>query len=104
MLGWPDEWTMRRYNGCNEPCDFLIGPCACGAMHDADEEWVQRALEHYVATIVYKPEAPEYGPPSNLVVLTAPPGSPVGDAVCWAAFAVIVGRPRCRAPLSAECS
>lgn len=21
------------YNACTDPCDFLVGPCACGAFH-----------------------------------------------------------------------
>lgn len=36
LLGWPDEWTERHYNACTEPCDMLIGPCACGAWHTPD--------------------------------------------------------------------
>lgn len=54
LLGWPDEWTDRHHNACNDPCDMLRGPCACGAWHDEDEEWVQRALEHYNAEIRYR--------------------------------------------------
>lgn len=40
LLDWPDEWTERVYNACNEPCDVLIGPCACGAWHHL-EDWVE---------------------------------------------------------------
>lgn len=81
MLGWPDNWTLRRYNACNEPCDFLIGPCACGAMHHADEEWVQRALEHYGARIEY-PRVIRGRPPG---VLELHPS----DALCGCMLAAI---------------
>lgn len=54
LLGWPQEWTERNYNGCNEPCDMLIGPCACGAWHHA-EDW-DDALRYYNAEIQYKPD------------------------------------------------
>lgn len=37
LLGWPEAWTRRFHNAINEPCDMLIGPCACGAWHHADE-------------------------------------------------------------------
>ena len=34
----PSEYIGQFYNGCNEPCDMLSGPCACGAWHH-QEEW-----------------------------------------------------------------
>ena len=49
LLGWPDEWTERHYNACNEPCDMLIGPCACGAWH-TPECWTAE-LNRYNAEI-----------------------------------------------------
>jgi hypothetical protein len=52
LLGWPDEWTDRHHNACNEPCDFLVGPCACGAWHTADEQWVKETLANHNAEIV----------------------------------------------------
>ena len=36
MVGWP-EWLPKYYNGSNEPCDMLEGPCACGAWHQPGE-------------------------------------------------------------------
>jgi len=29
--------SIRRYNGCTDPCDVYDGPCACGAWHKPDE-------------------------------------------------------------------
>lgn len=31
--GWPE-----LHNACNEPCDMLRGPCACGAWHEGDDQ------------------------------------------------------------------
>lgn len=28
----PKHWP-KRFNASNEPCDMLVGPCACGAWH-----------------------------------------------------------------------
>ncbi len=64
LLAWPELWTLRYFNGNNEPCDMLVGPCACGAWHHA-EEWgdprhvcarrlsnTSMILEYYDAEIV----------------------------------------------------
>lgn len=39
----PMPTECRLYNGCNEPCDMAVGPCACGAWHTAAcwPEWVR---------------------------------------------------------------
>ena len=29
---YPEDWP-RFHNACSDPCDMLIGPCACGAWH-----------------------------------------------------------------------
>ena len=52
MTPWPDAWTDYRYNACNEPCDMLVGPCACGATHLPTEKWVQEKLTAHNAEIV----------------------------------------------------
>jgi hypothetical protein len=52
FVPWPAAWTDRHYNGCNEPCDLLIGPCRCGAWHSEDETWVQEKLIEHQAVIV----------------------------------------------------
>ena len=52
MVPWPDGWTVRRYNACNEPCDMLVGPCACGAWHYETEPWVQQVLKANNSEIV----------------------------------------------------
>lgn len=32
--GWPPV-----YNGSNERCDMLLGPCCCGATHTESDLW-----------------------------------------------------------------
>ena len=32
IVPMPEEIVV--YNACNEPCDMLVGPCACGGYHD----------------------------------------------------------------------
>jgi hypothetical protein len=44
LLPYPQDWP-KRYNACNEACDMLLGPCACGAYHNEEEDWVKKALE-----------------------------------------------------------
>ena len=51
LVSWPEEWTRYHHNACNEPCDMLVGPCACGAWHTADEEWVKDELKLHRAVI-----------------------------------------------------
>ena len=51
LLPWPDDWLDYRYNACNDPCDMLIGPCACGAWHTVDEKWVQKKLLEHNAIV-----------------------------------------------------
>lgn len=34
----PAHWP-KHYNGSNEPCDILDGPCACGAWHTRGD-WI----------------------------------------------------------------
>jgi hypothetical protein len=34
IIPWP-EGLPPAYNGSTEPCDMLVGPCSCGAWHDA---------------------------------------------------------------------
>lgn len=46
---WPGGWP-RRANPVTE-CDMLVGPCACGAWHSEDEEWVQQLLLEHNARI-----------------------------------------------------
>jgi hypothetical protein len=35
-VGFPPG-HRRLYNACTEPCDMLVGPCACGAWHHWDD-------------------------------------------------------------------
>ena len=52
MIPWPDAWTDYHYNACNDPCDMLVGPCACGATHNITEKWVLSKLITHKAEIV----------------------------------------------------
>lgn len=36
LVPYPDHWPPY-YNGIGTPCDFLQGPCACGAYHKLHE-------------------------------------------------------------------
>ena len=33
VIGMPEELQGKIFNACSDPCDMLIGPCACGAWH-----------------------------------------------------------------------
>jgi hypothetical protein len=33
IVARPEWLPERRLVGCTEPCDALLGPCACGAWH-----------------------------------------------------------------------
>jgi len=50
VVPWPKEWTDRHFIE-TEPCDTLVGPCACGAWHDEFEPWVQAVLQTHNAEI-----------------------------------------------------
>jgi len=52
MLFWPEDWLDRHYHIQTEPCDMLIGPCACGCWHRASEPWVQALLIKHDAEII----------------------------------------------------
>lgn len=51
IVPWPADWPRDRFNASSEPCDNLVGPCACGAWHDESEPWVQALLVKYNAEI-----------------------------------------------------
>lgn len=36
FFSYPKHWEPY-YNGTNEPCDMLQGPCSCGAWHSLSE-------------------------------------------------------------------
>lgn len=46
VFGVPEHWP-KRYNANTDPCDFIQGPCACGAWHFIDEEWVIVGLQKF---------------------------------------------------------
>jgi len=37
LANMPKKYLGLFYNACNEPCDMLQGPCACGAWHHQTE-------------------------------------------------------------------
>jgi len=37
LIPMPEKLIGKFFNSCTEPCDFLIGPCACGAWHDIND-------------------------------------------------------------------
>ena len=47
----PKYWTKHRYH---TGCDTLVGPCACGKTHTADEGWVKDLLNLHVAKIALR--------------------------------------------------
>lgn len=40
---YPEHWGPY-YNGCNDACDMIQGPCACGATHSLTEWNVKKLL------------------------------------------------------------
>lgn len=42
----PAHWPPR-YNGYNDPCDTIDGPCCCGAWHVLGEEWVTDHIDKF---------------------------------------------------------
>ena len=64
MVPWPADWTFRRFNG-STPCDMLVGPCACGATHNENEDWVRDVLAAHDTIIV---EAIMYCPVCHAVL------------------------------------
>ncbi len=46
IINVPQHWPPR-YNACTDPCDMINGPCACGAWHCLDEEWVIGGLKSF---------------------------------------------------------
>ncbi len=47
FIPYPDDWEPRHNGFTNEPCDMLIGFCACGAGHFLTEDWVVAKLNQY---------------------------------------------------------
>jgi len=45
FIVYPKHWP-KHYNS-NEPCDMVVGPCACGAWHSKDEDWVKSMIEEH---------------------------------------------------------
>lgn len=42
----PMPFGIKQYNACNDPCDALEGPCACGAWHKVSvQDWSKEMLD-----------------------------------------------------------
>jgi hypothetical protein len=48
LASMPTEWLGQFWNACTEPCDMLIGPCACGAWHHL-YEWPKDVRDAMIA-------------------------------------------------------
>jgi hypothetical protein len=54
FVKYPSDFEKRTIDGLTRyrtKCDMLVGPCACGWVHQENEEWVQELLAKYNATI-----------------------------------------------------
>ncbi len=48
FVKFPTEFSKRTVDGCarfRTRCDMLVGPCACGHVHQESDDWVQDLLE-----------------------------------------------------------
>lgn len=41
LVAMPEKFIGEFSNACTDPCDMIIGPCACGASHHIRDwpEW-----------------------------------------------------------------
>jgi hypothetical protein len=50
FINYPKEFEKRIIDGTarhRTKCDMLVGPCACGRVHQENDTWVQKALQAY---------------------------------------------------------
>jgi hypothetical protein len=50
FVDYPWEYHERRVDGTaryRTRCDMIVGPCACGAVHQEDDPWVRDLLTYY---------------------------------------------------------
>jgi len=48
FVNYPKDFEKRIVDGTarhRTKCDMLVGPCACGGVHQEDDAWVQQALQ-----------------------------------------------------------
>lgn len=57
LAGWPDSWP-DYFNGGSTPCDVAIGPCACGAWHQAGEFEMRASGLYRYGRLVARPLCP----------------------------------------------
>ncbi len=38
LVVMPEKYQGKFHNACNKSCDFVCGPCVCGALHHL-EDW-----------------------------------------------------------------
>lgn len=41
-------YDIKQYNACTDPCDMLVGPCACGSWHRWDD-WPKKMRQFILA-------------------------------------------------------
>jgi len=44
MIPMPEQFQGKFFNASSDACDFVVGPCACGAWHEI-EDWLERLQE-----------------------------------------------------------
>jgi hypothetical protein len=62
FVKYPKAFPKRIVDGSarfRTKCDVLVGPCACGGIHQENDGWVVRLLRHHDATIDQLALAPE---------------------------------------------
>lgn len=54
FVNYPKEFEKRIIDGTarhRTKCDMLVGPCACGGVHQENDAWIQKALQTYHAEL-----------------------------------------------------
>jgi hypothetical protein len=62
FVKFPKAFPKRVIDGSaryRTKCDVLVGPCACGGVHQENDGWVRRLLQQHDATIDQLALAPE---------------------------------------------
>jgi len=62
FVKYPKDFNKRIIDGTarfRTKCDMLVGPCACGGVHQEQDDWVRRLLSEHDANIEQLTLAPE---------------------------------------------
>ena len=54
LIVMPESLQGKFFNACTEPCDFIEGPCACGAWHKLEDwtEEIRNSLTTLTETVI----------------------------------------------------